>query len=326
MDYTKDLIRQILREQTFDYTPEIGRVDVSGDFSGKITNLISALGISGGLKEKLDFLKNITEDGITNIKNPQKQLSAIILLQYLKFIRINNNPQVAGFAFENYLAGLLGGRVITGDKAVDVEDANGIGYQVKFYMSTNTSAITVKESHDDADEVNQFVLAVKDISKSDVEIYIMDRKDFDDLSLIEVTIKYENGEEQIVKKYKKDLPEEIKNALENKNNIGEFEIIGVKNKGVSTTRFKSYSKNNYLLPLEGIEKATEKLSEGVLQKITELYDELGELENFVDAISVGVDREGSPQDIIKMATEAQSQSGVVGTKADEFKKEVISNQ
>ena len=49
----KDLIRQLLREETFDYTPEIGRVDVSGDFSGKITNLMSALGITGGLKEKL---------------------------------------------------------------------------------------------------------------------------------------------------------------------------------------------------------------------------------------------------------------------------------
>ena len=321
----KDLIRQVLREQTFDYTPEIGRVDVSGDFSGKITNLISALGISGGLKEKLDFLRNITEDGITNIKNPQKQLSAIILLQYLKFIRVNNNPQVAGFAFENYLAGLLGGRVITGDKAVDVEDANGIGYQVKFYMSTNTSAITVKESHDDADEVNQFVLAVKDVSGSDVEIYIMGRKDFDDLSLIEVEIRYKNGEEQTVKKPKINLPEEIKDALENKNNGGDFEIIDVKNKGLSTTRFKPNS-DKYLLPLEGIEKATEKLSEGVLKKITELYDELGQLENFVDAISVGVDRKGSPQDIIEMATEAQSQSTVVGTKADEFKKEVVSNQ
>jgi hypothetical protein len=321
----KDLIRQVLREQTFDYTPEIGRVDVSGDFSGKITNLISALGISGGLKEKLDFLKNITEDGITNIKNPQKQLSAIILLQYLKFIRINNNPQVAGFAFENYLAGLLGGRVITGDKAVDVEDANGIGYQVKFYMSTNTSAITVKESHDDADEVNQFVLAVKDVSGSDVEIYIMGRKAFDDLSLIEVKIRYKNGEEQIVKKPKINLPEEIKDALENKNNGGDFEIIDVKNKGLSTTRFKSNS-DKHLLPLDGIEGATKSLGDGILTKIKELYDELGQLENFVDAISVGVDREGSPQDIIKMATSAEAQSEVVGTKADEFKKEVISNQ
>lgn len=322
----RNLIRQVLKEQTFDYTPEIGRVDVSGDFSGKITNLMSALGITGGLKEKLDFLKDITDEGITNIKDPQKQLSAIILLQYLKFIRVNNNPQVAGFAFENYLAGLLGGRVITGDKAVDVEDANGIGYQVKFFVSTNTSAITVKESHDDADEVNQFVLAVKDTDGSNVTVYIMDREVFNDLSLIEVTIKYENGEEQIVKKYKKDLPEEVKNTLENKNSGGDFEIVDVKNKGVSTTRFISSSKNKYLLPLEGIEKATEKLSEGVLKQITELYDELGQLENFVDAISVGVDRKGSPQDIIKMATEAQSQSTVVGNKADEFKTVIVTKQ
>ena len=35
MDYTKDLIRKILREQTEfgKYKPDFGRVDVSGDFS-----------------------------------------------------------------------------------------------------------------------------------------------------------------------------------------------------------------------------------------------------------------------------------------------------
>tara|TARA_R100000908_G_C3727427_1_gene127965 strand:- start:42 stop:1076 length:1035 start_codon:yes stop_codon:yes gene_type:complete len=338
MDYTKDLIRKILREQTEfgKYKPDFGRVDVSGDFSGKISNLISALGITGGLREKLEKLKNITRDENT-IKDPQKQLSAIILLQYLKFIKINNNPQVAGFAFENYLAGLLDGEVVLNDMATDVYDANKEGYQVKFYISTNSSAITVKESHEDADDVKHFVLAIKDANGDNVTIYIIDRETFDNKSRLTITKEYldENDgvsfSEDMVKTTKENLPEKVKLALNNNEVIEDdegnrFKVKIKQNRGVTPSKLKAAAaKNNdvFELSLENINKDTNLLGEEIKRKINNLYKELDLLQNYIDAISVGVDKDGKPQDIIEMATEAKNKSGDVGKKAEAFKTEIV---
>lgn len=338
MDYTKDLIRKILREQTKfgEYKPSFGRVDVSGDFSGKISNLMSALGITGGLREKLEKLKNITSDENT-IKDPQKQLSAIILLQYLKFIKINNNPQVAGFAFENYLAGLLDGEVVLNDMATDVYDANKEGYQVKFYISTNSSAITVKESHEDADDVKHFVLAIKDANSDNVTIYIVDRETFDNNSRLIVTKEFldDNGDvsfsEDMVETIKEKLPEEVKFALNNNevyegDNGEKFKVKIKQNKGVTPSKLKAAAGENndvFELSLESIKKDTDIITKELSDKIGKLYEDLDLLQNYIDAISVGVDGEGKPQDIIKMATEAKDKSGDVGNKAEAFKTEIV---
>ena len=338
MDYTKDLIRKILREQTEfgKYKPDFGRVDVSGDFSGKISNLMSALGITGGLREKLEKLKNITTSK-NNIQDPQKQLSAIILLQYLKFIKINNNPQVAGFAFENYLAGLLDGEVILNDMARDVIDANKEGYQVKFYISTNASAITVKESHKDANDVKHFVLAIKDANSDNVTIYIVDRETFDNNCRLTVTKEYldDNGNEtfseDMVETIKENLPEEVKFALNN-NEVYEgaegerFKVKIKQNRGVTPSKLKaSASKNNdvFELSLESIKEDTDIITKELRSGINNLYKDLDLLQNYIDAISVGVDKDGKPQDIIEMATEAKNKSGDVGKKAEAFKTEIV---
>ena len=135
----KDLIKQLLREGTF------GDTSVDRNIDERIFRMMGALDAKGNdLGENLRFLTNPTEYvGSDDVK---KCIAAITLLQTLQQLIQEFDGASAGFLFESFIAGLMGGRVIEGNKPSDIilpgakEGKGGIMadkfYQTKLYGGT----------------------------------------------------------------------------------------------------------------------------------------------------------------------------------------------
>jgi hypothetical protein len=146
----KDLIKQLLREGTF------GDTSIDRDVNEKVYKIMSALGVSRNteLKEKLDFLSNPTQK--ISATDVRKQLSAITLLEILKDLIQKFDGSSSGFLFESFLAGLMGGSVIEGNRPSDIYVGNveqktldftkdGEFYQTKLYDQKSSGKILLKE-------------------------------------------------------------------------------------------------------------------------------------------------------------------------------------
>lgn len=134
----KDLILQLLREGTFADT------SVDRNIDDRIFRMMGALGAKGNdLGENLQFLINPTQYvGSDDVK---KCIAAITLLETLQQLIQEFDGSSAGFLFESFIAGLMGGRVIEGNKPSDIilpGGKSGKGgimadkfYQTKLYAS-----------------------------------------------------------------------------------------------------------------------------------------------------------------------------------------------
>jgi len=144
----KDLIKQLLREGTF------GDTSVDRNINQKVYKIMDALGVSRSesLKEKLKFLNNPSEKVSDN--DVRSHIAAIILLETLQQLIQEFDGASSGFLFESFLAGLMGGNVIEGNRPSDIYFANveqdtldftkdGRFYQTKLYAS-NSGNITLK--------------------------------------------------------------------------------------------------------------------------------------------------------------------------------------
>jgi hypothetical protein len=135
----KDLIKQLLREGTF------GDTSVDRNIDERIFRIMGALGANGNdLGENLQFLVKPTKYvGSDDVK---KCIAAITLLETLQQLIQEFDGSSAGFLFESFIAGLMGGRVIEGNKPSDIilpgakEGKGGIMadkfYQTKLYGGT----------------------------------------------------------------------------------------------------------------------------------------------------------------------------------------------
>ncbi len=135
----KDLIKQLLREGTF------GDTSVDRNIDERIFRMMGALDAKGNdLGENLQFLVKPTKYvGSNDVK---KCIAAITLLQTLQQLIQEFDGSSAGFLFESFIAGLMGGRVIEGNKPSDIilpgakEGKGGIMadkfYQTKLYGGT----------------------------------------------------------------------------------------------------------------------------------------------------------------------------------------------
>jgi hypothetical protein len=136
----KDLIKQLLREGTF------GDTSVDRNIDERIFRIMGALGANGNdLGENLQFLVKPTKYvGSDDVK---KCIAAITLLETLQQLIQEFDGSSAGFLFESFIAGLMGGRVIEGNKPSDIilpGSKSGKGgimadkfYQTKLYGSTS---------------------------------------------------------------------------------------------------------------------------------------------------------------------------------------------
>lgn len=142
----KDLIRQLLREGTFADT------SVDRNINQKVYKIMDALGVSRSepLSEKIKFLSDPRQKVSDN--DVRSHISAIILLETLQQLIQEFDGSSAGFLFESFLAGLMGGNVIEGNRPSDIyvgeveQDTldftkDGSFYQTKLYASTSGDII-----------------------------------------------------------------------------------------------------------------------------------------------------------------------------------------
>tara|TARA_Y100000389_G_C17352378_1_gene459143 strand:+ start:40 stop:1044 length:1005 start_codon:yes stop_codon:yes gene_type:complete len=140
----KDLIKQLLREGTF------GNTSVDRNINQKVYKIMDALGVSRNesLEEKLKFLSNPSER--LSDSDVRSHIAAIILLETLEELIKNFDGPSSGFLFESFLAGLMGGNVIEGNRPSDIyvgtEEStletldftkDGSFYQSKLYASNS---------------------------------------------------------------------------------------------------------------------------------------------------------------------------------------------
>jgi len=185
----KDLIRQLLREGTFGDTA----IDMS--VNEKIYKIMSALGVSRNesLKEKLDFLSKPSDR--ISATDVRKQLSAITLLEILKDLIQKFDGSSSGFLFESFLAGLMGGNIIEGNRPSDVYVGNveektldftkdGEFYQSKLYASSS-GKIKLKEWFNPSNKgeysrSNKLIFGLKlgDEKVTEIQIFEIDVDDY----------------------------------------------------------------------------------------------------------------------------------------------------
>jgi hypothetical protein len=99
------------------------------------------------LRDRIKILSNpnILPEGDDWTLGLQKKISAILCLRYLAEIKINFDPSSAGFIFESFLAGIVGGRAINDDSEKDIIAGN-TSFQLKFYGIGSSSIPIFKET------------------------------------------------------------------------------------------------------------------------------------------------------------------------------------
>lgn len=121
-------------------------------------------------------------DKLTNIKDRyrvnktvQKQMSALILLHYLKEIKNHFVPQSSGFLFESFVAGLLpNSKVVDDNSKVDII-SNNKRIQVKLYGKGSSN---IKYTYARGKDYSQFmILGIKYPDK--ISILVLDLEDED---------------------------------------------------------------------------------------------------------------------------------------------------
>jgi hypothetical protein len=124
-----------------------------------------------------DKLTNIRSAKRVN-KTVQKQMSALILLHYLKEIKNHFVPQSSGFLFESFIAGLLpNSKVVDDNSKIDIL-SNNKRIQVKLY-GKGTS--TINYIHKNGEDYSQFmILGIKYTDK--ITILVIDLEDENSLS------------------------------------------------------------------------------------------------------------------------------------------------
>jgi hypothetical protein len=167
----KTLIKKILNESN-DLASFGGWVNVKIDkeTAKRVRRLMLGLGFteSGNLRNKLRFLSNPVEGRIRQGESVgqalNRKISAMMLLQYLREIKMNFNSSTAGFLLEDFMAGLLGGEVVPGKGAVDVRTST-TNYQFKFYAQ---SSAKIKISNRTGEQPHKTILCLKGTESVDV--------------------------------------------------------------------------------------------------------------------------------------------------------------
>jgi len=148
----KDIILKILKEEDFKNLDKFSgwvNVKIDNELNLRIGRLITGLGFRGGdIKNKIKFLSNPVhgrlKPGESIGQALNRKITAMMLLQYLKELKTLFNSSSAGFLFESFIAGLLGGKQIPGTGAIDVIRGTE-KYQIKLYQKKNLEDFSNQE-------------------------------------------------------------------------------------------------------------------------------------------------------------------------------------
>ena len=226
----------------------------------RYTRAIDEYTESNEIEEKLEVLSNPDKfDG-----GIQYSLSIIMLLQYLKEIRMNFNPQTSGFLFEGFIGGLIHlEKRLENYGIVDLKD-NKYKYQIKFY--DEKSQIKYKSGCD------YYIIAVKKsefvyvwvLSKRTIKNVLTDGGNISISQMQKVYIPFGkldlNNIDNRIKKLSKGIKKKISSLYDN---------ISELNYNIETI-ITGVDKNNNVVDIEDIDRYYEYSEENILKISQEL--------------------------------------------------------
>lgn len=262
----RNLIKKILKEEDFS-----GWVNVKIDnqIQKRIKRMMNGLGFGDGkLEQKIYFL----EDPINNNEGRgiKASISGLIILQSLKEIKDNFNATSGGFLFESFIAGLLGGDVIKGNKSSDIVDVDGKYYQLKLY---DKGSGYIKETRVvDGKTPDYYVVGVKD--GTNIDLYIMLYVDF---------LEYAIGDDEFVKieRTPKTMVDIDGNEIETYGSFGDKARMTIK-------EFVSNSHHMGTMKLGEIESMSKAVNAEIMPDIKALWEEISQLHFNIESIVTGV--------------------------------------
>ena len=340
----KDLIKQLLREQTF------AEVKIDKNVGGRITQLMRSLGVSDSdsIKYKIDFMS----DPKNKIQSAEQSINAITLLETLKDLVKEFEGSGAGFLFESFMAGLMNGDVIPGNKPSDIV-VGGIYYQSKLYDRGNYKPVLLKgwlkpES----------TSASIDLRRSDIIIFA-DKIGFKNSGDGSVRI-YEYDVKKHVKTNQSVYQDEIEKLGKSKNkeyfyifddneltvNINPNLVLseGEKlpdfdynitislgdirdsftRKGELIGEIKSIGE--IILSINTIKEIGENLNKNMLDTMEKVFTAYKNFKGSLDTLTVGIDTEGETVDVKKQSKDTQDKLKTLEITFDDAKTNLFDNQ
>jgi hypothetical protein len=344
MDYTKDLILQLLREQTF------AEVKVDKNIGNRITQLMRALGVSDSdtIKYKLDFMSNPK----SRIQTAEQSINAITLLETLKDLVKEFEGSGAGFLFESFMAGLMNGDVIPGNKPSDIVVGDTY-YQSKLYDRGNYKPVLLKgwlkpESTSNSPELRRSDIVIfadkigfKKPGDGSLRIYEYDVNKhvkinqsvyqneidklgkskngeyfyvFDDTKLtvnINPNLELSAGEKLPNFNYNVTIPlGDIRDSFTRKGElVGEIKSIG-----------------EIILSINTIKDIGESLNKNMLDTMEKVFTAYKNFKNSLDTLTVGIDTEGESVDVKEHSKDTQSKLKTLERTFDDAKTNLFDNQ
>ena len=234
------------------------------------------------LFKKIEVLSNIDKYINDNKVSVQSKISIITILQYLKEIKNYFNPSSSGFLLEGFLATLIHGKIIKGNRPGDIktsyneldavrfESTGGRTtkiYQIKLYMKGSYIKVNMSEPCD------YYVICLKD--GDEIDVHILDGRDSDHKQFIGgvFSAQYIKGKEKIP------------------NRESYIRSDGTKEYMVINTNKLRKNPLKMTLNIGNIDSLIIKCGEEVMKSINDTYIKLSELHYNIDSLVTGIDKD-----------------------------------
>jgi len=237
------------------------------------------------LFKKIEVLSNIDKYINDNKVSVQSKISIITILQYLKEIRNYFNPSSSGFLLEGFLATLIHGKIIKGNRPADIKtsyneldavrfESTDSGkvvktYQIKLYMKGSNIKVNMSEPCD------YYVICLKD--GNDIDVHILDGRNSDHEQFI-------GGD--LSAQYIQKIPNK---SASNTESYIRFDGT----KPYMNINTKKLEKNLLKMTLDigSIDSLIIKCGEEVMNSINDTYIKLSELHYNIDSLVTGIDKD-----------------------------------
>lgn len=245
----------------------------------KVKRFSISLAKGGGLssfKERLEKLNNPLDikanddDGITQVI--QQKISSIMLLKYLQEMKDSFNPTSAGFLFESFIGGLIGGTVPDDNKKADVIGDNGFDtYQIKFVdWGADKGNIKLDNTRIDAG-----VDAKGKPKKEGIDHRLLPKDTLCDYYII--------GLKQPTKVYIYILDSSLPDT--DVNSLGKYLVKS----GISISKIKLGKP--FILDIANLNNKLESISKDLRESLNDIWENLSGIEYNIETITTGVDKD-----------------------------------
>jgi hypothetical protein len=236
------------------------------------------------LFKKIEVLSNIDNYIKDNKVSVQSKISIITILQYLKEIRNHFNPSSSGFLLEGFLATLIHGKIIKGNRPADIKtsyneldavrfESTDSGkvvktYQIKLYMKGSNIKVNMSEPCD------YYVICLKD--GNDIDVHILDGRNSNHEQFIggKLSAQYIQGK-----------PKSPKHTDSYIRFEGTKPYMNINTKKLEKNLLKM------TLDIGNIDSLIIKCGEEVMKSINDTYIKLSELHYNIDSLVTGIDKD-----------------------------------